>query len=136
LRLLVAGIAIFCLGISLPFLATNATSTTEVPSAPAGKALGDSDQRSDNGYGYSLDGDYLAVFAEEDEAGGKHPKNTVLLGTLVLVFLLGLARGWLGVSGWMRRKPEACSSIGGYFHSVVHLHQRRGVATLSGVFRL
>jgi hypothetical protein len=40
--LLVAGIALFCLGISLSFLATNAT-TTEVCCVPAGKALGDVD---------------------------------------------------------------------------------------------
>jgi hypothetical protein len=40
--LLVAGIALFCLGrISLSFLASAATTTTEVFSAPAGKALGD-----------------------------------------------------------------------------------------------
>ena len=39
--LLVAGIALFCLGISSSFLATNAT--TEVCCAPAGKALGDAD---------------------------------------------------------------------------------------------
>ena len=42
-RLLVAGIALFCLGISLSFLATNAATTTEVCCAPAGKALGDAD---------------------------------------------------------------------------------------------
>jgi len=38
----VAGIALFCLGISLSFLATAAT-TTEVCCAPAGKALGNVD---------------------------------------------------------------------------------------------
>ena len=37
-----AGLALFCLGILLSFLATAAT-TTEVSSAPAGKALGDVD---------------------------------------------------------------------------------------------
>jgi hypothetical protein len=42
--LLVAGIALFCLGISLSFLATTATiTTTEVSSVPGGKALGDAD---------------------------------------------------------------------------------------------
>jgi hypothetical protein len=40
--LLLAGLALFCLGILLSFLATNAT-TTEVFSAPARKALGDVD---------------------------------------------------------------------------------------------
>jgi hypothetical protein len=37
----VAGIALFCLGISPSFLAS--ATTTEVSSAPAGKALGDAD---------------------------------------------------------------------------------------------
>jgi hypothetical protein len=42
--LVVAGIALFCLGLLLSFLATAATiTTTEVSSAPAGKALGDAD---------------------------------------------------------------------------------------------
>ena len=40
--LLLAGIALFCLGILLSFLATAAT-TTEVSSAPAGKAMGNVD---------------------------------------------------------------------------------------------
>ena len=40
---LVAGIALFCLGISLSFLATATITTTEVFCAPAGKALGDAD---------------------------------------------------------------------------------------------
>jgi hypothetical protein len=42
LDLLLWGLALFCLGILLSFLAT-ATTTTEVSSAPAGKALGDVD---------------------------------------------------------------------------------------------
>jgi hypothetical protein len=41
--LLVAGMALFCLGISLSFLASAATTTTEVCCAPGGKALGDAD---------------------------------------------------------------------------------------------
>jgi hypothetical protein len=41
--ILVAGFALFCLGISLSFLATATSTTTEVSSAPAGKALGDAD---------------------------------------------------------------------------------------------
>jgi hypothetical protein len=42
LDLLLAGLALFCLGILLSFLATAAT-TTEVSSAPAGKAMGNVD---------------------------------------------------------------------------------------------
>ena len=41
LDLLLVGVALFCLGILLSFLAT--ATTTEVSSAPAGKALGDVD---------------------------------------------------------------------------------------------
>jgi hypothetical protein len=41
--LLLAGLALFCLGILLSFLATATTATIEVSSAPAGKALGDAD---------------------------------------------------------------------------------------------
>jgi hypothetical protein len=41
--LLLAGLALFCLGILLSFLATATSTTTEVFSAPAGKALGDAD---------------------------------------------------------------------------------------------
>jgi hypothetical protein len=43
LDLLLVGLALFCLGILLSFLATAATTTTEVSYAPAGKALGDVD---------------------------------------------------------------------------------------------
>ena len=89
-----------------------------------------------NGYGHQIDGNYLAVFAAEDEAEDKLPKNAVLLRTLVIVLFFGLALGWIGVTGWLRRRPEVCSLIRCWFHSVVHLHQRRAVATLLGVFRL
>jgi hypothetical protein len=89
-----------------------------------------------NGYGHRIDGNYLAVFAAEDEAGDKLPKNAALLRTLVFVLFFGLALGWLGVSGLRRRRPEVTSLIRCWFYSIVHLHQRRAVATLLGVFRL
>ena len=89
-----------------------------------------------NGYGHQIDGTYFALFAEEDEAGNKLPKNAVLLRTLVLMLCFGTALRWLVVFGWIRSRLEACSPIRGWFHSVVHLHQRRAVATLLGVFRL
>jgi hypothetical protein len=41
--LLVGGIALFCLGISISFVASAATTTTEVCCAPAGEASGDAD---------------------------------------------------------------------------------------------
>jgi hypothetical protein len=89
-----------------------------------------------NGSGHQIDGNYLAVFAAEDEAKDKLPRNATLLRTLVFVLFFGTALGWLGVSSWMRRRPEVCSPIRCCFHCVVHLHQRRAVATLLGVFRL
>ena len=93
-------------------------------------------ERAANGNGYPVDSDYLAVFAAEGEAGKKLPKNAALLRTLVLVLFFGTALGCLGVSGWMRRRPEVCSLTRCWFHSVVHLHQRRAVATLLEVFQL
>jgi hypothetical protein len=89
-----------------------------------------------NGNGYPIDSTYLAVYAEADGAGEKLPKNAVLLRTLVLVLFFGLALGWLVASGLRRRRPEVCSPIRCWFHCVVHLHQRRAVATLLGVFLL
>jgi hypothetical protein len=54
LELLLAGVALFCLGILLSFLATNSTTTsTEVFSAPAGKPLG------------NVDGEALVQLAKE-----------------------------------------------------------------------
>jgi len=64
-----------------------------------------------NGYGHRIDGNYLAVFATEDKAGEKLPKNATLLRALVFVLFFGLAFVWLGVCGWVRRRPEVCSPI-------------------------
>jgi hypothetical protein len=89
-----------------------------------------------SGYEHQIDGTYFTLFAQEDEARDRFPKNAALLRTLVFVLFFGLALGWLVVSGWRRRRPEVCSSIRCWFHSMVHLHQRRAVATLLGVFLL
>jgi hypothetical protein len=88
------------------------------------------------GYGYRIDENYLAVYAEEDEVGNKLPKNATLLRALAFVLFFGLALGWLVTSGWRRRRPEVCSLNGCWFHSIVRLYQRRAVATLLGVFLL
>jgi len=86
--------------------------------------------------GHHIAGNYFAVFAAEDEAKDKLPRNATLLGTLIFVLFFGTALGWLGVSSWMRCRHEVCLPIRCCFHCVVHLHQRRAVATLLGVFRL
>jgi hypothetical protein len=94
------------------------------------------EQAAEGSSGHHIDGNYFAVFAAEDEAKEKLPRNATLLRTLVLVLFFGTAFGWLGVSSWMRRRLEVCSPIRCCFHCVAHLHQRRAVATLLGVFLL
>jgi len=90
-----------------------------------------------NGYGHQIDGNYFVLFAAENEAKDKRPRNATLLRTLVLVLFFGTALRWLGVfSGWIRCRAEVCSPIRCWFHSMVHLRHRRAVATLLGVFRL
>jgi hypothetical protein len=86
--------------------------------------------------GHPIDGKYLAMFAEEDEVSDQLPKNAMLLRMLVLVLFYGPALGGLLASGWRGSRPEVTSPIRCCFHSMVHLHQRRAVATLLGVFRL
>src|SRR5919112_3614290 len=86
--------------------------------------------------GHPIDGQYPAMLAEEDEGSDQLPKNAMLLRTLVLVLFSGPALGWLLASGWRGSRPEDTSLFRCCFHSMVHLHQRRAVATLLGVFRL
>ena len=86
--------------------------------------------------GHPIDGQYLAMLAEEDEVRDESPKNAMLLSTLVLVYFFGPALGWLLASGWRGSRPEDTLLFGCCFHSMVHLHQRRVVGTLLGVFRL
>jgi hypothetical protein len=87
--------------------------------------------------GHPIDGKYPAMFAEEGEVRDQLPKNAMLLGTLVLVLFYGPVLGWwLVASGWTGSRPEDTSLMRCCFHSMVHLHQRRTVATLLGVFRL
>jgi len=86
--------------------------------------------------GHPIDGQYLAMFAEEDEVSDELPKNAMHLSTLFLVYFFGRALGWLMASGWRGSRPEVTSLFRCCFHSMVHLHQRRAVATVLGVFRL
>jgi hypothetical protein len=87
--------------------------------------------------GHPIDGKYPAMLAEEDEGSDQLPKNAMLLSTLVLVLIYGPALGWLLVAScWRGSRPEDTSLVRCCFHYMVHLHQRRAVATLLGVFRL
>jgi hypothetical protein len=86
--------------------------------------------------GHPIDGQYLAMLAEEDKVSDELQKNAMLLTMLILVYYFGQALGWLLASGWRGSRPEDTSPIRYCFHSMVHLHQRRAVATLLGVFRL
>ena len=86
--------------------------------------------------GHPIDGQYPAMLAEEDKVRDELTKNAMLLRTLVLVYFFGPALGWLLASGWRGSRPEDASPIRCCFHSMVHLHQRRAVAALLGVFRL
>ena len=86
--------------------------------------------------GHQIDGQYPAMFAEEDEVSDELPKNAMHLSTLILA-LFGPVLGWLLVaSGWRGSRPEVTSLFRCCFHCMVRLHQRRAVATLLGVFRL
>jgi hypothetical protein len=124
---------LLCLGV---FLLSWPAGESEVSAALAGAGAPHAEQAA-NSDGHPLDGDPLDAFTAVGEDGDRLPKNSVLLRTLVFVLFFGLALGWLVVSGWMRRRPEVCSPIRCWFHSMVHLHQQRGVATLFlGVFQL
>jgi hypothetical protein len=86
----VAGIALFCLGISLSFLATATITTTEVSSAPASKALGDADGEALVRLDYDATSGLLATPGEEVREGEKLSlRASVLMGASLLgVFLL------------------------------------------------
>jgi hypothetical protein len=86
--------------------------------------------------GHPIDGKYPAMLAEEDQVSSKLPKNAMLLRTLVLVLFYGPALGWLVACGWRGSRPEDTSLMRCCYHSMVHLHQRRTVATVVGVFQL
>jgi hypothetical protein len=88
--------------------------------------------------GLPIEGNYPTMFAdEEDEGRDALPKNAMLLlGTLVLALFYGSALGWLLASGWRVSRPGDTSLFRCCFHTMVRLHQRRGVAPLLGVFLL
>ena len=79
---------------------------------------------------YPLDGTFLAEFAQESEPDDRLPINAALLKSLVLVLFFGPVLWWLAASRWMRRRQKVCSAVRCWFHSMIHLCQRRGVPTL------
>jgi hypothetical protein len=86
--------------------------------------------------GHQIDGQYPAMLAEEDESSDALPKNAMLLRTLVVVYFFGPALGWLVACSWRGSRPEDTSLMRCCFYCMVHLHQRRAVATLLEVFRM
>ena len=86
--------------------------------------------------GHPIDGQYLVMLAEEDKVSDELPKNAMLLTMFVLVYFFGPALGWLFFLVGEAAGPRIPRPSGVVFTPMVHLHQRRAVATLLGVFRL
>ena len=129
--LLTTAVLLLCLGaflLSWPASGSELSAVLTMADAPHAEQVA-------NGQ-HQIDGQYPAVFAEEDDSSDALPKNAMLLRTLVLALFIGPVLGWLLACGWRGSRPEDTSPIRSYFHSIVHLHQRRAVATLLGVFRL
>jgi hypothetical protein len=82
-RLLVAGIALFCLGISLSFLAS--ATTTEVCCAPMGKALGDADGEASVRLDKDATSGLLTTPGEEDREGEKLSRRASLLMSMLVL---------------------------------------------------
>jgi hypothetical protein len=82
-RLLVAGIALFCLGISLSFLAS--ATTTEVCCAPMGKALGDAEGEASVRLDKDATSGLLTTPGEEDREGEKLSRRASLLMSMLVL---------------------------------------------------
>jgi hypothetical protein len=117
----------------VPFLLSHSASGSELSTVLAIVGAPHAEQVAN---GHQIEGQYPAMFAEEDQVSDQLPKNAMLLRTLVVVLFFGPALGWLVACGWIRGKPEDTSLMRCCFHCMVRLHQRRAVATLLGVFRL
>ena len=129
--LLTTAVLLLCLGaflLSWPASGSELSAVLTMADAPHAEQVA-------NGQ-HQIDGQYPAVFAEEDDSSDALQKNAMLLRTLVVVYFFGPALGWLLASGWRVSRPEDTSLMRCCFHCMVRLHQRRAVATLLGVFRL
>ena len=118
LDLLLAGLALFCLGILLSFLATAAT-TTEVSSAPAGKALGDVDGEALARLDKDARSAPLTLAVQEGRQTEEGPVRASLLTMLVVaVSANSLKRGMshsLGVLGGSSAAACGGASVLGVF---------------------
>jgi hypothetical protein len=85
-RLLVAGIALFCLGISLSFLASaTTTTTTEVCCAHMGKAFGDAEGEASVRPDKDATSGLLPTPGEEDREGEKLSRGASLLMSILVL---------------------------------------------------
>ena len=130
---LVAGIALFCLGISSSFLATNAT--TEVCCAPVGKALGDADGEAL----VRLDEDPSSLLTTPGEEVREGEELSVRASVLMSMFVLA-ASSFFSTSGLVLVGRNS-SLKGGVSHSLGVLLGGSsaagcGRASLLGVFLL
>jgi len=136
LLLLVGGtLALFCLGILLSFLATATITTTEISSAPAGKALGDADGEALVRLDYDATSGLLTTPGEEVREGEElSVRASVLMSMLVLA-----ASSFFSTSGLVLVARNS-SLKGGVSHSLGVLGGSSaagcGRASLLGVFLL
>ena len=136
LLLLVGGtLALFCLGILLSFLATATITTTEVSSAPAGKALGDADGEALVRLDKDATSGLLTTPGEEVREG---EELSVRASVLMSVFVLA-ASSFFSTSGLVLVARNS-SLKGGVSHSLGVLGGSSaagcGRASLLGVFLL
>ena len=131
--LLVAGIALFCLGISPSFLATNAT-TTEDCCAPTGKALGDAHGEALVRLDYDATSGLLTTPGEEVREGEELSLRASLLMSMFVLAASSFFRSGLVLVG------RNSSLKGGVSHSLGVLGGSSaagcGRASLLGVFLL
>jgi hypothetical protein len=134
LDLLLVGLALFCLGILLSFLATGATTTTEVSSAPAGKAVA------------NVDGEALARLDKDARSAplstpavqeGRETEEGPLRASLLSMLVVAVSPFFTSGLSLLARN---CSLKGGVSHSIGLLGGRWaatcGGASLLGVFLL
>ena len=134
-RLLVAGIALFCLGISLSFLATATITTREVCCAPAGKALGVADGETLVRLDKDATSGLLTTPGEEVREG----EELSLRASLLMSMLVLAASSFFSTSGLVLLARNS-SLKGGVGHSLGVLGGSSaaagGRASLLGVFLL